>query len=1048
MTDSLSSSTIKLGLMSPLTGIVAMYGLEIYRAAQIACMEVNESGGVLGKPLELIIEDDGSLPESAIAAANKLVTYHHCAAIIGNLLSNSRIAVAFRVAEPRQIPMLNFSFYEGSILSHYFFHFAALPNQQIEKMIPFMRKKFGPKMFFAGNNYEWPRGSIDAAKIALKKCEGLVVGEEYCSIGVTDEELDYIFKKLGESGADVFVPYFAGSDQIRLLTQFVSRGFKEKIAVVMGHYDELMASLLPPEVRAGFYSSNTYFMTLDTLENTGFLKRLNEQAGVDGIWPHGNGILTNFGEGAYLCVKAFAEAANRAGSTASEELIKHLETVSVRSPQGLVTMDLKTHHAKVNTFLSCCERDGSFTVIEKFGSIDPILPERYKYLAVSSRTSSEDDIRLQAKIVEQMTEGILLLTAHDRKIVYINPGAERMFGYSKAELLNESIFILQPPETDASEVIAASVEEILHKKGAWRGEVKVQKKDASVIWCAVSITAFTHALFGEAWIAVYKDITMRKMRDEQLRTAKDEAERANNSKSLFLASMSHEIRTPMNAIVGMADLLMGTRVSDEQKKYIQTLQAASEALLSLVSDVLDISKIEQETFDLASESFDFCELIQGCIEIYSAKAREKNLELFYELDEAINCQLIGDSSRIRQVILNLLGNAVKFTEKGFVVLKIKAGKKVDEMLPLQIDVYDTGIGIPLDKQKSIFKPFTQADVNTAKKYGGTGLGLAISSRLIKKMGGEISLRSREGRYSLFRVKLRLKIISDLTLKDLLNSQFKILQGRRALILANTKVAAHFLQRTLQMVGVECFCLFNSEDVVLFLTEEQARGHTVDFLINCGFETQFCCDLIEKVRSACKDHAFHTMMISSKYQCPEWADIGCAGLTCMLGVRDLYSSLVQSLSSETMNHQKPPELGRIDKAVLMRGRILIVDDSDDNRLLIEAFLKNTGLSLDFADNGQEALEKWRTQKYDAILIDMQMPVMDGYSAMREIRKIEAELKEKFVPIIAVTAFAMKEDRDKCIAAGASDYLAKPLKKTVLIDLLGKYLTGDLGISRSH
>src|SRR3989338_5004375 len=191
-------NTVRLGLMPPLTGLVEMYGAEITRAGQIACDEVNESGGVLGRPLELVIEDDGSLPESAVAAAARLVDRHRCAAIIGNLLSNSRIAVAYRVAEPRRIPYLNFSFYEGSILSHYFFHFAALPNQQIDRMIPYMRKQYGPRMFFAGNNYEWPRGSIDAAKRALEQSGGQAVGEEYYPIGVGDGDIERLLDQVAE----------------------------------------------------------------------------------------------------------------------------------------------------------------------------------------------------------------------------------------------------------------------------------------------------------------------------------------------------------------------------------------------------------------------------------------------------------------------------------------------------------------------------------------------------------------------------------------------------------------------------------------------------------------------------------------------------------------------------------------------------------------------------------------------------------------------------------------------------------------------------------
>lgn len=507
-------NSIKLGLMPPLTGLVEMYGAEITRAGQIACDEVNESGGVLGRPLELVIEDDGSLPESAVAAATRLVDQHRCTAIIGNLLSNSRIAVAYRVAEPRRIPYLNFSFYEGSILSRYFFHFAALPNQQIDRMIPYMRNRFGSRMFFAGNNYEWPRGSIDAAKRALEQSGGQVAGEMYYPIGVEDKDLEDLLDRVAESGADVFVPYFAGADQIRLLTRFSERGLKNRMAVVMGHYDEVMASRLPPEVREGFYSSNTYFMTLDTPENKAFLARLAARPGVSGIWPQGDGILTNFGEGTYLCVKAFAKAANLAGSLDPEALVEALETIAVTGPQGVVQMDQATHHAQVNTCLSRCEADGSFAIIERFGGpIPPALPERYRHLQIGKQPSQED-IYLQSRMMEQITEAVLLVHAMDGAIVYANPGAERMFGYASGGLENIHFSELFAPSGKSPGELTAAIGKTLSQSGIWRGETENITADGKRFWCAASISAFTHPQYGEAWMILNKNITERRRAED------------------------------------------------------------------------------------------------------------------------------------------------------------------------------------------------------------------------------------------------------------------------------------------------------------------------------------------------------------------------------------------------------------------------------------------------------------------------------------------------------------------------------------------------------
>ena len=517
----MATNSIKLGLMPPLTGLVGIYGTEISRAGQIACQEVNESGGVLGRPLQLVIEDDGSLPESAVAAAARLVDEHRCAAIIGNLLSNSRIAVAYRVAEPRKIPYLNFSFYEGSILSRYFFHFAALPNQQIDRMIPYMRNKYGPRLYFAGNNYEWPRGSIDAAKRALLHAGGEVVGEEYCPIGVSAEDIERLLDHVEDAGPDVFVPYFAGSDQVNLLTRFTERGLKKRMAVVMGHYDEIMASILPPDVREGFYSSNTYFMTVDTPENHNYLARLAALPGVSGIWPKGNGILTNFGEGTYVCVKAFAKAANEAGSLDPEALVDVLKTICLQAPQGTVCMDPATHHAKVNTYLSRCGTDGAFNIEAVFGANEPVLPERYNHQRISHQATLEDDIRLQARMLERMSEAVILVNSLDGRILYTNAGADKLFGYGKGELLGNPITMINLPAERDPHDTAAGIIRILQERGEWQGEVRNVCKDGSFIWCAASVSTFTHPVHGEVWLSVHTDITARKQAEEALRLSEE-----------------------------------------------------------------------------------------------------------------------------------------------------------------------------------------------------------------------------------------------------------------------------------------------------------------------------------------------------------------------------------------------------------------------------------------------------------------------------------------------------------------------------------------------
>jgi diguanylate cyclase (GGDEF)-like protein/PAS domain S-box-containing protein len=535
------TASIRLGLMPPLTGLVDIYGPEIVWAARIACAEINEQGGILGRPLELVIEDDGSLPQTAVPAALRLVEEHGCAAIIGNLLSSSRIAVAAQVAEPKRIPLLNFSFYEGSISSRYFFHFAALPNQQIDKMIPFMAKRYGLKMFFAGNNYEWPRGSIDAAKRVLLNLQGDVVGEEYLPIGAHADEIDRLLAQVARSGADVFVPYFAGADQITLLTRFTELGLKSRMAVVMGHYDEMMASHLPAAVREGFYSSNTYFMTLDVPENHHYLQRLAREPGVDGIWPHGNGVLTNFGEGTYLCVHAFANAAEMAGSLDAEALVEALEKVRVTGPQGRVEMDAATHHASVNAYLSRCNADGTFSIVEAFGCIPPVIPERYRAQGASSRlhespASPEVTARLAAEVVAarrklgtahqilSVADMAILATDAQGIISEANRSACEIFGYSDSELLGMSVHLLLPPHFRQrhAELLRGFVAgEESERRMSGRSEVMGYRKDGSFFPLEASIAKFRNGTSDDPendWLLVVtlRDITDRKKAEDEL----------------------------------------------------------------------------------------------------------------------------------------------------------------------------------------------------------------------------------------------------------------------------------------------------------------------------------------------------------------------------------------------------------------------------------------------------------------------------------------------------------------------------------------------------
>ncbi len=364
----------KLGLMVPLSGLADMYGADITWAAHIARDEINRNGGVLGRPLELVVVDDGSRTDTAVSVAESLIDNFGCVALVGNILSNARIAVVQMVAEPHHVPYLSFGFNEGSLSSRYVFGFGALPNQQIEPALPYAIETLGPKFYFAASNHEWPRGVIASVIDRLTSIGGEVVGETYMDdMSSTRTMLD----QLARSGTDVFVPLFVGSKQIDLLNQFHRNGLSGRMNVLTGHANEALVRHLDPEVRDGLYACSTYFMPIETPSNRNYLDRLRRLSEVRGLAPLGNGLLTNFGEGVYICLHAFAQAANAAGTLDREALMRALLDIRMEAPQGRVTMDPATRNAVLNSFLGRCRPDGRFRIVRAFGPIRPVIPDRY-----------------------------------------------------------------------------------------------------------------------------------------------------------------------------------------------------------------------------------------------------------------------------------------------------------------------------------------------------------------------------------------------------------------------------------------------------------------------------------------------------------------------------------------------------------------------------------------------------------------------------------------------------------------------------------------------
>jgi PAS domain S-box-containing protein len=642
-------------------------------------------------------------------------------------------------------------------------------------------------------------------------------------------------------------------------------------------------------------------------------------------------------------------------------------------------------------------------------------------------TTRASEARLRA-IMDTAVDAILTVS-EGGQIDTFNPAAERAFGYRAAEVVGAPVAMLAA-DADPSHYLRA---------GHWQGEGR--RRDGSTFAAELSVSEM-RVSEQRMFTCIARDVSSRKQAEEETRRAREAAEQASRAKSDFLANMSHEIRTPMNGILGMTELVLDTDLTPEQREYLEIVKESGDSLLTIINEILDFSKIEAGKLSLENAAFSLHDSLGVTMKSLAQRAHLKGLDLAYHIDESVPEHLVGDAARIRQVLVNLVGNALKFTEQGEVTVTVTGVRRPERLAAdapdvlLLFEVKDTGIGIPPDRHQAVFNAFEQGDGSTTRKYGGTGLGLAITARFVQLMGGRVWVESTPGQGSTFRFTVPQNRAASPTPGPPRSLGVRC-QGQPVLVVDDNATNRKLFYSLLSRWGLRPRAVAGGEEALRLLEEARAGGRPFALVLaDVVMPGMDGFSLAERVQKTLGPQAPPLVMLSSANRREDADRCRAMGLARYLvkpvTPSELFDAVAHVLGRVPELAPPGPKAARESGSAL---RVLLAEDNSINQKLAVRLLEKQGHSVRVAGNGMEALAALDRDSFDVVLMDVQMPEMGGFEATAAVRKREAGAEGR-LPIIALTAHALKGDRERCLEAGMDDYLTKPLHPDELVRVLAR------------